>query len=206
VVRLVVRDNGPGMAAGTLARAFEPFFTTWRDQGCSGLGLPMVQAIMFRHEGAVLARGGPGDGVTVELYLPTDRPAPGRASTPSTRIRSYGVLCIDDEAPVLKLTRRVLERAGHRVVAMTSPVDALRRLEAAPGEFDLVITDQTMPRLTGAELATRARQFAPDLPFVMVSGFLDPDLALPANVRTSLQKPVPVEVLLRVVAEVALRR
>jgi CheY-like chemotaxis protein len=111
------------------------------------------------------------------------------------------VLCIDDEAPVLKLTRRVLERAGHLVVTMTSPVDALGRLETAPGEFDLVITDQTMPRLTGAELAKKVRQFAPDLPFVMVSGFLDPDFALPANVWTALQKPVPVEVLLRILAE-----
>ena len=90
--------------------------------------------------------------------------------------------------------------------AMTSPLDALRRLEAAPGEFELVITDQTMPRLTGADLATKVRQFAPELPFVMVSGYLDPELVLPPNVYTSLQKPVPVEVLLRVVDEARCRK
>jgi PAS domain S-box-containing protein len=201
-VRLVVRDDGPGMAMATLAHAFEPFFSTWREQGCSGLGLPMVQAIMTRHQGAVVARGAPGDGLTVELYLPTDGLRASRpAGTEARQTRGRRVLCIDDEAPVLKLTQRVLERAGHMVVSMTSPVDALGRLEKAPGEFDLVITDQTMPRLTGAELAEKVRQFAPDLPFVMVSGFLDPDLALPKNVWTSLEKPVPVEVLLRVVAD-----
>jgi DNA-binding NtrC family response regulator len=116
------------------------------------------------------------------------------------------VLCVDDESAVLKLTRRVLERAGHAVVAMTSPLDALRRLEAAHGEFDLVITDQTMPRLTGAELATKASQFAPGLPFVMVSGYRDPDLVLPGNVYASLQKPVPVETLLSVVEEAKIRK
>jgi CheY-like chemotaxis protein len=206
-VRLVVRDDGPGMAAGMLARVFEPFFTTWRDQGCSGLGLPMVQAIMARHGGAALARGGVGDGLTVELYLPTDAAHTSTAEGPSSsRSRSRRVLCVDDESAVLKLTRRVLERAGHAVVAMTSPLDALRRLEAAHGEFDLVITDQTMPRLTGAELATKASQFAPGLPFVMVSGYRDPDLVLPGNVYASLQKPVPVETLLSVVEEAKIRK
>jgi hypothetical protein len=88
----------------------------------------MVRAIMSRHEGAALARSGPGDGMTVELYVPivTLRP-PGPRGTPSRQTRSCRVLCVDDESAVLKLTRRVLERAGHVVVAMTSPLDALRR-------------------------------------------------------------------------------
>jgi CheY-like chemotaxis protein len=206
-VKLVVKDDGPGMAAATIARAFEPFFTTWREQGCSGLGLPMVRAIMSRHEGVVLARAAPGDGLTVELYLPAViLGTTGPSGAPPLQNRSRRVLCVDDEPAVLRLSRRVLERAGHVVIAMTSPLEALRRLEEAPREFDLVIADYSMPRLTGGELAAKVRAFAPELPFILVSGYRDPEVPMPANVRASLRKPIPVEALLRAVEETPRRK
>ncbi|HEX4334824.1 MAG TPA: PAS domain S-box protein [Polyangiaceae bacterium] len=204
-VKIVARDSGPGMTPETLARAFEPFFTTWREQGCPGLGLPMVQAIVTRHGGAVIARAGVGDGTTVELYLPAEIATSQRAKT-SPGVHSRRIFCIDDEAAVLKLTRRVLERAGHTVATSHSPLEALERLRTVPNEFDVVITDQIMPRLTGIQLAEMMLAIAPELPFLLVSGFCDPDLETPVNVRAFLQKPVPVETLLREVEACTAKR
>jgi CheY-like chemotaxis protein len=204
-VRVSVRDTGVGMTQETLVHAFEPFFTTWRQQGCAGLGLSMVQAIATRHGGAVLARSSPGDGTTVELYFP----AAGAAADGAPRSVLPAVkkiLCVDDEATVLKLTRRVLERAGYQVVTIQFVLDALERIEHLPGEFDVVVTDQSMPKLTGVEFAEKLRVIAPELPVLLVSGFCDPDLVRPPNVRAYLQKPVPVETLLREVEAACARR
>jgi PAS domain S-box-containing protein len=195
-VKVVVRDTGVGMTQETLAHAFEPFFTTWRQRGGAGLGLSMVQAIATRHGGTVLARSSPGDGTTVELYFPSSgRHGDGDSRSLLPPVKK--ILCIDDEATVLKLTRRVLERAGYQVVTIQFAVDALERIQRAPEEFDVVLTDQTMPKLTGVELAAKILVVAPKLPVLLVSGFCDPELALPSNVRAYLQKPVPVEQLLR---------
>ncbi len=155
----------------------------------------MVKAIATRHGGAVVARSSIRDGTTVELYLPAHGPLPARPGEVA-RTTSRRVLCIDDEAAVLKLTRRVLERAGHAVVTTQYPLDALERLKGAHLDFDVVISDQLMPRMTGVELAEKVLSFAPELPFLLMSGFCDPNIVTPANVRAFLQKPVPVETLL----------
>jgi PAS domain S-box-containing protein len=204
-VRVAVRDTGVGMTQETLAHAFEPFFTTWRQHGCAGLGLSMVQAIATRHGGAVLARSSLRDGTTVDIYFPVA----GGAADGAPRSLFPGIkkiLCIDDEATVLKLTRRVLERAGYQVVTIQFVLDALERLQRSPDEFDVVLTDQTMPKLTGLQLAEKLRIIAPELPVLLVSGFCDPELVMPPNVRAYMQKPVPVETLLREVDAACARR
>ncbi len=204
-VKIAVRDTGPGMTPDTLSHAFEPVFTTWRDHGCSGLGLPMVQAIATRHGGAVVARSSRGEGTTVELFFPASDGGQATSKRP-LRPKSRKILYIDDEAAVLKLTRRVLERVGHQVVTFQFPLEAVERLTRSPDEFDLVITDQIMPRLTGIELAEKLLRIAPGVPVLLVSGYCDPGLVMPANVLAYMQKPVPVETLLQAVESACARR
>jgi CheY-like chemotaxis protein len=194
-VRVVVEDNGPGMTPEVLERAFEPFFTTKAVGLGSGLGLSIVHGIVTKHGGIVIASSRPGEGARFEICLPA---RPTRAVTaviiesvaPSC-VRKLRVLCVDDEPAVLRVLAQVLERAGHQVTTAASPHQALRALEASPTEFDVVITDQTMPQLTGIELAAQVYELRPDMPVILLSGYAEAEWlkAATPNVRSFVRKP-----------------
>jgi PAS domain S-box-containing protein len=172
--RLAVSDTGSGMPADVLARVFEPFFTTKAPGEGTGLGLSVVHGIMQDHEGAVLVESVPGRGTTVSLYFPEQL---GEAEVrlteekPSLRGRGERVLFVDDEQALCDSTRRLLDRLGYRTEAFSSPVAALDYFRQDPRAFDLVITDLSMPFMTGVELAREMMALNAALPVLLASGF-----------------------------------
>jgi PAS domain S-box-containing protein len=174
-VRLTVRDTGHGMDPGTMERIFEPFFTTKPPGEGTGLGLSVVHGIVAAHGGAIHVESAPGRGTTFTVYLPVSvAAAPAdAASAPADLTGQERVLVVDDDAPVAAVTQRVLERSGYRVTMRTSSAEALALVRADPAQFDLLLTDQTMPHLTGMELAEAVHALRPDLPIILTSGFAE---------------------------------
>jgi PAS domain S-box-containing protein len=175
-VCLTVNDTGHGMDRTTLEHVFEPFFTTKGPGVGTGLGLAVVHGIVKSHEGAVTVESAPGRGTTVRIFFPVlaSQASPHPAET-VTAPRGAGerVLFVDDEPSLTQVAGRMLERLGYRVEAMLSPTEALARFRADPAAFDLVISDLTMPGLTGAQLARELRHVRANVPVILSTGYLD---------------------------------
>ncbi|MBL9214062.1 MAG: PAS domain-containing protein [Opitutaceae bacterium] len=172
-VCLSVRDTGHGMDHATLERIFEPFFTTKAPGEGTGLGLSAVLGIVQGHDGAIQVQSAPDTGTTVEIYFPVQAgsaaPDPAVGDTP--RGAGEHILYVDDELPLLQLARSQLAELGYRATAVASPSAALAAVRRAPGDFALVVTDLTMPEMTGVDLARELRAIRPDLPIVLVTGY-----------------------------------
>jgi PAS domain S-box-containing protein len=195
-VRLSVTDSGSGMDEATVSRIFEPFFTTKAPGEGTGLGLAVVHGIVRDHDGAIAVRSQPGLGTTFEIHFPESAErvtTPAGAVAEVLRGRGERVLFVDDEPALCRSAHSMLERLGYRVTATSDPEDALGRFRDGPQQVDLVITDLTMPRMTGIDLARELLAVRPDLPIVMVSGFSGkwtPDKAREIGIRASLNKPL----------------
>jgi CheY-like chemotaxis protein len=197
--RLTFRDNGCGMDKTTLARAFEPFFTTKGPGKGTGLGLSVVHGIMKNHGGAVVVRSEVGKGTTFQLFFPAAQPTPESvaAARPATKQVPQGngerILCVDDEEAVVLVTRRRLEQVGYQVTGFTDSCEALETFRTHSDEFDAVITDVSMPRLSGADLVRAVVQIRPGIPVIMLSGYLrseDYEAADELGVRQLITKPL----------------
>jgi len=157
----------------TQARIFEPFFTTKGPGKGTGLGLSVVHGIMQSHHGIVTVNSEPGVGTTFHLYFPAATGEAGPTVAPTAEIpvgQGQRVLFVDDEVPLALLGKRMLEELGYAVVSTTSGADALAATRADPDAFDLVITDLTMPGMTGTELARQLREIRPGLPVILATG------------------------------------
>ena len=188
-VCLAVTDNGEGMDEDTAAKAMEPFFTTKGVGKGTGLGLSMVHGLAAQSGGVLKVKSAPGEGSTFEIWLPVaeNGAAPRTAretvrSDPATR-RRLKVLAVDDDNLVLLNTGAMLEDLGHDVVLADRPEEALIHFEA-DATFDLVITDQAMPGMTGAQMAERIRASRPAVPIIIATGYAE----LPAGVGEGLLK------------------
>lgn len=172
--RLTVSDTGSGIAPDILKRVFEPFFTTKEPGEGTGLGLSVVHGIMQDHEGAVTVESELGKGTTFRLYFPEqigateDEPA---GVQPLSRGRGERVLFVDDELALCDSTRQLLDKLGYRTTAVSSPVAALERFRENPDDFDIVITDLSMPFMTGVDVGREILSLRPELPVVLASGF-----------------------------------
>jgi PAS domain S-box-containing protein len=173
-VCLSFEDTGFGMPESVLGRVFEPFFTTKEQGRGSGLGLSMVYGIVKQSEGYIWVASTQGQGTTIQIYLPLipcvreeSEPPP----TPPLRRGSGRVLLVEDEEPVRKVTRRLLEQGGYEVVEAASGPEAIRQFDSLAGSVDLVLTDVVMPRMGGRELATRLLARNPSLPVLYMSGY-----------------------------------
>ncbi len=172
-VRLSIADTGHGIDEGTVARIFEPFFTTKGPGEGTGLGLSVVHGIMQNHDGAITVNSRPGEGTVFELYFPEYAGSMSASPEPderSPRGSGESVLLIDDEKPLGEAMRNTLERLGYRVTAFTDPIDALKRFRATPQAYDLLVTDHTMPHMTGLAVIQEVHRIRKDLPVVLVSG------------------------------------
>ncbi len=195
-VRVVISDTGCGMTPATLKRVFEPFFTTKAPGEGTGLGLAVVHGIMRDHDGAIAVRSEPGQGSTFELYFPArveDSPAGGEANEEVPLGAGERVLVIDDENAICASFRYTLSRLGYVPTTHTDPVAAVDQFRADPGAFDLVLTDLTMPRMTGIDVARAILDVRPDLPILMASGFSaswTPEAVKALGIADLLAKPV----------------
>ncbi len=180
-VELSIQDSGIGMSEEVLDRIFEPFFTTKKTGEGSGMGLAMVHGVLHRLGGHVLIESTPGEGTCVRLLLPISGAADLRAETREERadaqpVSGVRVLVVDDEPALAKFYRRVLTDAGCEVALFSDPTEALRAFETAPETFDLVLTDFTMPEMTGLELARGVSEADDSTPIILCTGglaFLD---------------------------------
>jgi PAS domain S-box-containing protein len=174
-IRLSVRDNGPGMEQQVIDRIFEPYFSTRQTGGGSGLGLAVVHGIVSGLNGAISVSSKPGQGAVFVVYLPL------HGETEAQRTESLAapprgdehLLFVDDEEPVVRIGERMLASLGYQVTAATSSIEALRLFRADPNSFDMVITDQTMPGLTGAALARELKAVRADIPVILCTGYTD---------------------------------
>jgi PAS domain S-box-containing protein len=200
-VRLTVSDTGGGIDAATQLRVFEPFFTTKAPGEGTGLGLSVVSGIVRRHRGGIRLTSAVGRGTTFEVFLPVANaeapPAPvAFAGVP--RGQGERILVVDDEALIAYAGKIILTEFGYSAESETSSLEALARLERDPQAFDLVVSDQTMPNLTGLGLALRLSALRPDLPVLLTSGHsegLTPAALQAAGVPEILAKPYAMETL-----------
>jgi PAS domain S-box-containing protein len=201
-VLLAVSDDGCGMDAETEAHLFEPFFTTKPPGQGTGLGLATVYGIVTQNRGLITVSTTPGRGTTISIFLPgresgsaVPEPAAPREASPQG---SETVLLVEDEKPLLNLTKRLLEMLGYTVLATTSPERASRMVEEHPGDIHLLLTDVVMPEVSGRELKERIDALRPGIKCLFMSGYtadviaregvLDPDVHF-------LQKPFSLETL-----------
>ncbi len=175
-VRLLIEDSGCGMEPEVLERIFDPFFTTKGPGEGTGLGLSVVHGIVKAHEGAILVDSRVNEGTKFRIYLPAlleQRPSGDHQQARTIEGRGEHILYIDDEPALVELLRDQLVTLGYRVTAHRSPVEALSDFRARPHVFDVVLTDLTMPGMSGADLAEEIFKVRPDLPIVITTGYGD---------------------------------
>jgi CheY-like chemotaxis protein len=198
-IRLTVRDTGHGMPPEVVERIFDPFFTTKRTGEGTGMGLAVVHGIVQRHGGAILVDSEPGRGSTFQVLLPRAVPqdAPGAAlDGGEARLVPTGrghILFVDDERALVEIGSETLRGLGYRVTASTDSLEALGLFTADPLNFDLLVTDQTMPHLSGTGLARQVLDLRPGLPVILCTGFSETvsvEQARAAGIRELLLKPL----------------
>jgi PAS domain S-box-containing protein len=173
-VRLSVSDDGHGMDESTRRRIFDPFFTTKNTREGTGLGLAVVHGIIRGHRGAIDVESAPGRGATFHIYLPAvGQPKETAGTGPASGPLGSGeyVCVVDDEEVVGSCTKLVLENKGYRTLVFTSGEACLAEVQSNPARCTVLVTDQTMPGMSGTELATTLRQLRPGLPIVIMSGY-----------------------------------
>jgi PAS domain S-box-containing protein len=204
-VRLRVKDTGPGLAPETAGRLFEPFFTTKPVGEGTGMGLSVVHGIVIAHGGFVRARQADVGGALFEVCLPAAAPVvPGTTERPDSVKRAASILVVDDEPQLAMMVGQLLRRLGYEPTVCTSSLDALDRFMRSPAAFDLAVTDQTMPGLTGDQLAAELHRVRPQLPIVLCTGFsyrLSDERANELRLASVLYKPYDMGELARAIRE-----
>jgi CheY-like chemotaxis protein len=196
--RLSVSDTGCGMDQRTIQKIFDPFFTTKPPGEGTGLGLSVVHGIMNAHDGAITVYSQPGEGAVFHLYFPAhDAEAVPDNELAERTPRGQGerILFVDDEEMLIQLGRKTLTELGYEVVTEQDPIAALEMVRAAPSRFALVITDQTMPGMTGIVLASKLLLVRPGLPIILTTGYsqrLTAEKIEEAGIRQLLTKPTSV--------------
>jgi CheY-like chemotaxis protein len=195
-VRLTVSDTGTGISPEVLERMFDPFFTTKAVGEGTGLGLPLVHGIVGDLGGAIDVATRPGESTIFAVWLPlageTARPLP-KAARQAPPGDGEAVMIVDDESALVTLAEETLAELGYEPVGFESSVAALEAFRTDPQRFDLVLTDEAMPDLTGTELAREIRRLRTEVPVVLMSGYGGPALAAraaAAGVREVLRKPL----------------
>ncbi len=174
-LKLSVRDTGEGMEPEVTQRIFDPYFTTKRVGEGTGLGLAVVYSIVKNHKGAIKVFSEPGKGSVFSVYLPRlDREAVESTAVKSSVIGGSGrIMVVDDEEDIVELEKQMLEELGYEVMPTRCGTEALHAFRASPERFDLVLTDQTMPGMTGVELAKEILSIRAGIPIVLCTGLGD---------------------------------
>jgi signal transduction histidine kinase/ActR/RegA family two-component response regulator len=195
-VHLTVSDEGVGMEATVLDRIFEPYYTTKEPGKGTGLGLSVIHGIVKNHGGFITVESAPGKGSTFHVYLPAVDEEEIALADDSPAAATSGheqILLVDDEPQIAELGRQILERLGYRVTARTSGAEALATFAEHPERYDLLMTDMTMPGMTGDRLAQRVWEIRPGLPVILCTGYnelISEDKAIAMGIRKFLLKPI----------------
>jgi len=194
-VRLSVKDTGQGIPSDIQERIFDPYFTTKEKGVGTGLGLAVVHGIVKKSNGTIRVESVTGKGSAFHVYLPqVDLSASKQADYPAMPSGgSERILFVDDEKMLVDVGEQILRRLGYDVVSRTSPLEALELFKTRPKDFDLVISDQTMPGLTGDALASELMKLNPEIPVIICTGYsqlIDQRRAREKGIRALVMKPI----------------
>ncbi|GKT08450.1 PAS domain S-box protein [Desulforhabdus sp. TSK] len=193
-LKLTVSDTGQGIPPELLGKIFDPYFSTKPKSEGTGLGLAVTHGIVKSHHGAINVQSVLGKGTVFEVLFPR-LPMQTAVQPEQSALSHRGterILLVDDEPWIVKAQQEILQRLGYHVTAKTSPLEALETFQSHPQDFDLMITDQTMPRMTGKELAGEIRKTRRDLPVILCTGFSPPlmrEEMQELGIRQVIQKP-----------------
>jgi CheY-like chemotaxis protein len=206
-VQLSIRDTGEGIAPEIKNKIFDPFFTTKEVGKGTGIGLSMVHGIVKSYGGSITCDSLLEEGTVFDIFLPT-------VEDPSLQENEYDlpiqtgkehILLIDDEEMLVELGQTMLERLGYQVTARTNSLDALSTFQNQPNVFDMVITDQTMPVMTGIELARRIMQIQPEIPIILCTGYstnATEDKVKSMGIKGFAMKPLALEALAELIRKI----
>jgi PAS domain S-box-containing protein len=207
-VKLEISDTGRGIMKANLERIFEPYFTTKAKGEGTGLGLSLVHGMVISFGGDIAVYSELGKGTVFQIYLPIVReskeviPAKDTAPLPTGDER---IILVDDDKELAQMNKTVLESLGYKVTALTSSAETLDTFQKDPDGFDLVLTDMTMPNITGSELSERILAIRPDIPIILCTGYsglINEEKAKKLGIREYVMKPVTMKSLAKVVRKV----
>ena len=206
-VRLVVRDTGTGIAPEIRERIFDPFFSTKEVGESSGLGLSVVHGIVRQSDGYITVESEPESGTAFTIYLPAVAEETAREPATDSELftGSERILFVDDEESLVEMGEEILTEIGYTVVSRMDSREALLLVKEDPSRFDLVITDQTMPGLTGIELSRQILALRPDMPIILCTGFshiVDEASARTAGIKALVTKPLTKSEIARTIRKV----
>ncbi len=206
---LSTSDTGTGIPPEIMKRIFEPYFTTKKQGEGTGMGLAMVHGIVHSHGGDITVSSEPGIGTTFQVYLPVtgEEPAtvPGKPQSQPLPGGNERILFVDDEDTLVDIWERMLTKLGYRVVTRTNCLEALEMFRSDPDRFDLVITDQTMPHMTGIRFTVELKAIRPDIPVILCTGFseeIDEENYKTRGVSGFVMKPIVLEKIARTIRRV----
>ena len=206
-VELAIHDTGRGIRADIVHRIFDPFFTTKEKGKGTGMGLAITHGIVHEYDGAITVDSQLGKGTTFHVYLPqckleTVLHSSEESAVPEGRER---ILFVDDEVLLLEMNNDMLERLGYDVIVKQSSSEALEAFQHQPDNFDLVITDQTMPGMTGLDLARRMLQIRPNIPIILCTGhsaLVNKDVARAQGIKEFALKPITISSIAKLIRKV----
>jgi two-component system, cell cycle sensor histidine kinase and response regulator CckA len=207
-VKLSISDTGQGISPENIERIFEPFFTTKEPGKGTGMGLAVVEGIVKAHKGHIAVMSQRQRGTTFTVFLPALEkmdPASDRMPQEMPTGGNEHILLIDDESSIVKLNKIILENLGYKVTTSTDSLEALESFRLAPSMFDLVITDMTMPKMTGNKLAAELIKSRPDIPVMICTGYgqeISKKVSTQIGIKAIVYKPVRIAELARVVRKV----
>ncbi len=203
-VRLEISDTGNGISDGVIERIFDPFYTTKEVNKGSGLGLAVVHGIIKNHNGFIDIESTPGKGTTVFCYFPVTNSASIEMPEESDQLPrgNETILFIDDEESLVKMCRQHLERLGYQVETKTDPLEALALFNASPEKFNLVISDMTMPYMTGDDLIKKMIEIKPSVKTIICTGYsekMNEKTAASIGAGCCIMKPIDKKILARTI-------
>jgi PAS domain S-box-containing protein len=197
-VELIVKDSGHGIEPQILERIFDPYFTTKELGKGTGMGLSVVHGIVKTYNGAVTVKSEEGRGTTFQILIPKakGREDHQRGKQKKISAGSERILFVDDEKILVDIAKKMLEKIGYRVTTRTSSVEALEAFKARPLDYDLLVTDMTMPNMTGDQLAEEIMKIRPGLPVILCTGYsamITPETAVGKGIQQLLEKPLSIK-------------
>ena len=207
-VQIRIRDTGHGLPPEILEHIFDPFFTTKAVNEGTGLGLSVIHGVVTRYNGTITVESVVGEGTTFELRFPLIKAESSEEAAPSAPAPPRGTEClllVDDEPALLQMYQKVLAKYGYTVEGRTNSTEALELFRQTPDRFDVVITDQTMPQMTGAELSEAILQIRPEMPIILCTGYsasLSPQIAKAMGISKYVMKPLIIPDLARIIRKV----
>jgi PAS domain S-box-containing protein len=206
-IKIKVSDTGTGIPPAIIDKIFEPYFTTKTVEEGTGLGLATIHSIVENYSGKIMVSSTMGKGSVFTLYFPITQTSEASQSYEMEKLPSgmERILIVDDEEPILKIESRILKRFGYTVTASISSMEALKLFRSNPNNFDLVITDMTMPNITGEKLAAELIKIRQDIPVILCTGYSqklsDNDIGA-KGIRKVIHKPIETDHLLKSVRKV----